>query len=127
MAFYRGGHIWTPGSMVGGVMSNKIDYGKLTKQVVFTENDHRHAKLIVRLKHDGFTQAAFFREIITGYIEGDERIINYIDEVKAQSKVRKKKSQRLRQAGQITQADLGLSEQQLVDIFDIIAQEHPDL
>ena len=107
--------------------NNTIDYGKLTKQVVFTENDHRHAQLIIRLKHDGFTQAAFFREIITGYIEGDERIINYVDEVKSQSKLRKKKSRRLRKAGQIAQADLGLSDQQLVDIFDIIAEEHPDL
>lgn len=106
---------------------NKIDYGKLTKQVVFTENDHRHAKLIIRLKHDGFTQASFFREIITGYIEGDERILNYIDEVKQQSKSKKAKSKKLREAGKKTFIDHGLSEQQLVDIFDIIAEESPDL
>ncbi len=77
-------------------MSNTIDYGKLTKQVVFTENDHRHAKLLIRLKHDGFTQAAFFREIITGYIDGDERILNFVDDVKNQSKKKKSKSKRLR-------------------------------
>ena len=108
-------------------MSNNIDYGKLTKQVVFTENDHRHAKLLIRLKHDGFTQAAFFREIISGYIDGDERILNYIDDVKNQSKKKKSKSKRLRQAGQQAMNDHGFSDQQLVDIFDIIAEEHPDL
>ena len=108
-------------------MSNTIDYGKLTKQVVFTENDHRHAKLLIRLKHDGFTQAAFFREIITGYIDGDERILNFVDDVKNQSKKKKSKSKRLRLAGQQTVNDHGLSDQQLVDIFDIIAEEHPDL
>ena len=55
-----------------------IDYGNLTKRIVFTENDHRHAQLILRLRHDSFTQAAFFREIITGYISGDERIVSYV-------------------------------------------------
>ena len=104
-----------------------IDYGNLTKRIVFTENDHRHAQLILRLRHDSFTQAAFFREIITGYITGDERIVSYVDEVKQQSKLRKSKTRKLRQKGHETVADLGLSEQQLVDIFDIIAEEHPDL
>ena len=77
-------------------MSNKIDYGNLTKRVVFTENDHRHAQLLLRLQQDGLTQAAFFRHLITAYIEGDERIVEYIDEVKDQSKTRKQKSKRLR-------------------------------
>jgi hypothetical protein len=108
-------------------MSNTIDYGKLTKQVVFTENDHRHAKLILRLKHDGFTQAAFFRAIITGYVEGDKRIISYVDEIKDQSKARKKKSRQLRERGLKRKTDLGFSEQQVHDLFDMIAEEHPDL
>jgi len=104
-----------------------IDYGNLTKRIVFTENDHRHAQLILRLRHDSFTQAAFFREIITGYITGDERILSYVDEVKQQSKLRKAKTIRLREKGKDSIRDLGLSEQQVVDIFDIIASEHPDL
>ena len=90
-------------------MSNKIDYGKLTKKIVFTENDHRQAKLIIKLKQEGLSQSAFFRHIITAFLEEDERIISYIDEVKQQSQSRKSKTK------------------QLVDIFDIIAEEHPDL
>jgi len=108
-------------------MSNTIDYGNLTKRVVFTENDHRHAKLILRLQHDGLTQAAFFRHIITAYIESDERIVNYIDEVKDQSKLRKAKTKRLRDEGKQSVHDLGLSDQQRHDLFDLIAHEHPDL
>ena len=108
-------------------MSNTIDYGNLTKRVVFTENDHRHAKLILRLQHDGLTQAAFFRHIITAYIESDERIVNYVDEVKDQSKLRKAKTKRLRDEGKQSAHDLGLSDQQRHDLFDLIAQEHPDL
>tara|TARA_Y100001963_G_scaffold138405_1_gene203116 strand:+ start:1263 stop:1583 length:321 start_codon:yes stop_codon:yes gene_type:complete len=105
----------------------KVDYGNLTKRVVFTENDHRHAKLLLRLQQDGLTQAAFFRHLVTAYIEGDERIVEYIDDVKDQSKIRKAQTKKLRARGKEIIKQAGFSEQQLVDIFDIIAEEHPDL
>jgi hypothetical protein len=108
-------------------MSHDIDYGNLTKKIVFTDNDHRQAKLIVKLRQDGLSQSAFFRHIITAYLEEDDRILSYIDEVKPQSKVRKAKTATLRNTGSQRSRDLGLSEQQLVDIFDVIAKEHPDL
>jgi|TARA_R110001583_G_scaffold48399_5_gene151718 hypothetical protein len=105
----------------------KIEYGNLTKRVVFTENDHRHAKLLLRLQQDGLTQAAFFRHLVTAYVEGDDRIVDYIDEVKNQSKLRKAKTKRLRDLGKQFVTDTGFSEQQVVDLFDIIAEEHPEL
>ena len=105
----------------------KINYGNLTKRVVFTENDHRHAKLLLRLQQDGLTQAAFFRHLSTAYVEGDDRIVDYIDEVKNQSKTRKAKTKRLRDLGKQFVTDTGFSEQQVVDLFDIIAEEHPEL
>ena len=108
-------------------MSNEIDYGKLTKKIVFTDNDHRQAKLIIKLRADGLSQSAFFRHIITAYLEEDHRILSYIDEVKPQSKARKAKTATLRNAGSQKARDLGLSDQQVVDIFDVIAKEHPDL
>ena len=108
-------------------MNDDVDYGNLTKRVVFTENDHRHAKLLLRLQQDGLTQAAFFRHIITAYINDEDRIIDYIDEVKDQSKAKKAKSRRLRMKGKQTVKECGLSETQLVDIFDIIAEANPKL
>tara|TARA_R110002110_G_scaffold320515_2_gene533243 strand:+ start:151 stop:483 length:333 start_codon:yes stop_codon:yes gene_type:complete len=109
------------------VMKNDIDYGNLTKKIVFVENDHRQAQLIIKLQHAGMTQSAFFRHLITGFLSGDPRLISYIDDVSDYSKVRKAKTKRLREEGQTTLKESGLSEQQLVDIFDIIAEEHPDL
>ena len=76
-------------------MPPEIDYGKLTKRIVFTENDHRHAQLVLKLKHDGMKQSQFFRSIITAYLSGDERIQSYIDEVSSLSKDRKAKCKRL--------------------------------
>ena len=45
-------------------MSDEIDYGKLNKRVVFTDNEHRHAKLVLKLKHDGFKQGECLRQIL---------------------------------------------------------------
>ena len=109
-------------------MSDEIDYGHLNKKVVFTENDHRHAKLVVRLRYDGLTQSAFFRSLISAYISGDDRIQEFIDEIKQQSIKKKSKSKKLRLQGARNVKDLNLDDQELVEnLFDLIAEEHPDL
>jgi len=103
------------------------NYGHNTKRIVFTDTDHRHAQLLVRLKHDGLTQATFFRSIITGYIEGDERVQAYVDESGPFSKKRKQKSKSLRSKGATLYGELGLGEGEVENIFDLIEEEHPDL
>jgi|TARA_Y100000034_G_C6805469_1_gene361657 hypothetical protein len=108
-------------------MSTEIDYGNLTKRIIFTDNDHRQAQLLIRLKQDGLTQSAFFRHMITGYITSDERIQGYIDEVKDQSKSKKAKSSRLRNKGKATLKDFALSEGEIENIFDLLEEEHPEL
>ena len=109
------------------VETQEIDYGKLNKKIVFSENDHRHAQLIIRLKHDDLKQSQFFRAFITGYLQQDERILSFIDDLKTQSIKKKTKSHRLRQKGQQNLSDAGFSEKQIDDLFDLIAEEHPDL
>ena len=101
--------------------------GKLSKRIVFTETDHHHAQLLVRLQYDGLKQSQFFREFVRGYIEGDENIQRFIDDVKPQSAKKKTKSQKHRQQGKRDAAQLRLNEDQIEDIFDLIAEEHPDL
>jgi hypothetical protein len=108
-------------------MSNDIEYGKLTKRVVFTENDHRHAQLTIRLKHDNLRQSDFFRSMITGYLNNDDRILSYIDDVKPQSKTRKQKSKKLIEKGKEKLQNFGLSEGEISNLFDIIEEGHPDL
>jgi len=102
-------------------------YGKNTKKIVFLDTDHRHANLIIRLRHDGLTQADFFRSLVTGYIEGDNRIQDYIDEIATHSKLKKKHSRKLRLTGQKQLSQMGLSDQQVENIFDLIAEEFPEL
>ena len=105
----------------------EINYGKLTKRIVFTENDHRHAQLVLKLKHDGLRQSDFFRSLVTAYIAGDERIQSYVDEISTLSKERKAKSKKLRTKGQETVKDFGLTDGEIENIFDLIEEEHPEL
>ena len=108
-------------------MSDKVDYGKLTKKIVFTDSDHRHAQLVIRLKHDGLTQSGFFRHLITAYIEGDERIQELIGEHSDQSKNRKSKTKKLISQGKKKVSSYGLNDGEIENIFDLIEQEYPEL
>ena len=108
-------------------MSNKITYGKNNKRIVFTDTDHRHAQLLVRLRSDGLKQAHFFRSLITGYIEQDERIVSFFNDIKQQSSKRIEKSDKLRNSGKELVSSSGFSDDQIENIFDLIAEEHPEL
>ena len=103
------------------------EYGKMNKRIVFTANDHKHAKFILRLKHDGFTQSAFFRLIIDAYIKENETLLRFVEEINTQSQQRKKKSRKLRESGKQTMSDLALNDGEIDNIFDILEQEFPDL
>lgn len=108
-------------------MSNPTSYGKMTKRIVFTDTDHRHAQLLLKLRNDNLNQSDFFRILITGYIEDNESIREYIDKCSPLSIKKKQKSQKLRQAGATALDDFGLSEKDVDNIFDLIEQEHPEL
>jgi len=103
------------------------DFGKNDKRIVFTESDHKHAQLIVKLKSYGMTQAKFFRSLIAGYVNGDPRIEEFILEQGNLSVAKKDKVHRNLQEGRDIVTNLGLSEDQIEDLFDVIAGEHPDL
>ena len=67
-----------------------INYGKNNKRIIFTDTDHRHAQLILKLKTDGLTQAKFFRCLISGYLADDRRLRDFIIESSDMSKAKKK-------------------------------------
>jgi len=99
----------------------------LNKKVAFVENTHQHAKLILKLRHDGVTQSKFFRAMIAGYVNDDARIQSYIDEIKPQGKQKKAKSKKLRDKGKQMMEDFGLNDGEIENIFDLIEEEHPEL
>jgi len=109
-------------------MSDKYEYiEEEQKRIVFTDNVHRHAKLVMKLKYLNITQAKFFRHIISGVLTDDPRIMNYVEEIATRSKVRNNKAQRLKEKGEILYNDLGFSDDEMDDLFDAIESEFPDL
>ena len=108
-------------------MTQETNYGNSTKRIVFTENDHRHAQLVLKLKYMRISQAAFFRHMISGLLEDDLRVLEYVNEISPRAKERKSKSQKLQKIGAQKKRDFGLSEDDVENIFDLIEEEHPDL
>ena len=101
------------------------------KRVVFTDTDVRHAQLRIRLQHDNLTQADFFRALITGYLDNDGRIVKYLANYKEKHGIQNKKK-RGRVVEEIEQGEhlmekFGIKDDELEGIFDMIAEEFPDL
>lgn len=97
------------------------------KRIVFTDNLHRHTKLVVKLKYLNLTQAKFFRHIITGVLTDDPRIMNYVEEIATRSKRRKEKAEQLIKKGKENYNELGFSDEEMEDLFDVLESEFPDL
>ena len=101
------------------------------KKMMFWESPKRQADLKIRLNLDGFTQSHFFRAIITGYLEKNEHILKYIDEYKGehitQGLAKRGMIRRNLKNGEETKKQFALNENEIEDIFDIIAEEFPEL
>lgn len=101
------------------------------KQLCFTCTNKSHADLKIRLMYDGLSQGALLRILIHGYIQQDENIMTFVDNFKERYGIQKrnhiKKSKNLLTAGRQTASDFALDAEELESIFDLIAQEHPDL
>ena len=101
------------------------------KRLVFYDKTHRHVELKIRLDHDDMTQSEFFRSLITGYLNKNEYIIQYLRDYRStnniQSKAKIKNSKKLIDKGKDVETKFSLNDGEKQNIFDLIAEEHPDL
>jgi len=95
------------------------------------DTDKRSADLMIRLKHDGLTKTKFFREILTGYLEKDNAIVDFVERLKGaqdiQSKSQSKIVKDLAEKGRESKKKFGLKDEEIQNIFDLLEKEHPDL
>lgn len=101
------------------------------KKVIFDDTDVRHARLKIRLEYDGLSQAEFFRSFITGYLEKDKSVMDYITRYKESNKKMSKRNMKY-QSNDLEAADdllgqFGIGDEELENIFDVIAKSNPDL
>ena len=104
-----------------------MNYGDYEKKIVFGDTDKRHADLRIRLHVDELKQGEFFRAIVSGYIDQDEDLLKFLDKYKSQAKIRKRILYKSYEKAKETKNKFGLSEEEVENIFDIIAEEDEDL
>ena len=100
--------------------------------VSFFLHPRLHEEFKIRMHYDGFkTQSEFFRGCVIAYLEKNEKFMDFLDfykqDEKIQSKANIKKSRRLRQEGQNLMKSLGITEEDVENIFDLIEEEIPEL
>ena len=97
------------------------------KKIMFYDTADRQARLRIRCQYDGFSQSQFFRMMLTGYIENDLAIVEYIDKYKSknglQGKTKREKIKRMHKKLQVTERKFNLSDNEIENIFDIIEEE----
>ena len=94
-------------------------------KLLITDKDALIAKLKIQLGYDNLTQVKFFKLIIDSYLNRDERIISLLEETNPY-RYNKAKRKKDRNETKKTITDFALEENELEDIFDVIAKENPD-
>lgn len=101
------------------------NYGKNKKKIVFYDDDHTHAQLRIKFIADGIKQATFFKDLIRAYIDDDPNIRAWINAnphckiSKRSMKLRKREDKKIEEQ----QANLNLSQKEVNELFDILAEE----
>jgi hypothetical protein len=101
------------------------------KRIVFNDTDTRHAQLRIQLERDGLTQAEFFRAYITAYLDKDTNIVDFITNYKLSNDLGQRRSIKITKEEEASKSQVmtkfGIKDDELENIFDLIAEEHPDL
>ena len=104
---------------------------KTRKKFMFYDSEDRQAQLRIRCQYDNLSQSQFFRMMITGYLENDADLLNYIEKFKEghviQGKSKREYIKKMHHASTETSLKFGLDKDELDDIFDIIEMEDPEL
>ena len=101
------------------------------KKIQYTDTDIRHAQLKIRLERENITQADFFRACVSGMSDGDKDLMKFIRRYKNENNIGRKRDIKITQKEDETALDLmakfGIKDDELESIFDLIAEEHPEL
>ena len=89
--------------------------------------EHESAQLKIRLRYDNLTQSEFFRTLMIKYIENDPQMLSVVEDIKKEkTSMGKKKLKKVKenfQHGRKILEDLGITESDKSDIFDMIEMD----
>ena len=94
---------------------------------VFTCEEKESAELKIRLRYDGLKQNNFFKSLLRMYIESDPIFIPVLEKIKKQSRSFGKRkilnATKEHKKGAKMLTDFGLTDEEKIQIFDIILSE----
>ena len=94
------------------------------KKIMFYDTPDRQIRLRTRCQHDGITQSQFFRFMVSGYIENDPQIIEYLNNCKIkfnlQGSQKRKKIIDSHARAEENKTKFALDDKEIESIFDII-------
>ena len=97
------------------------------KKIMFYDSEDRQIKLKVRCNFDGITQSQFLRMMVTGYIEGDELLVDYMNKCKEKYHIqgiqKRTKAKQIQKKKNIQEKKFSLKDGEIENIFDVIEQE----
>ena len=101
------------------------------KKFMFYDTEKRQTDLKIKLRGDYMNQSMFFRVMITGYLDNDPSLMQYLDKFKGEHSIQgenmRRKSNRMISKGQQTKEIFALDPSDIESFFDIMEEEHPDL
>ena len=101
------------------------------KKIQFTDTDIRHAQLKIRLERENISQADFFRACVSGMSDNDKDLMSFIRRYKDENNIGRKRDIKITKKEDEQADDLmakfGIKDDELESIFDLIAEEHPEL
>ena len=97
------------------------------KKIMFYDSENRQIKLRVRCDFDGINQSQFFRMMVTGYIEDDELIHDYIKKCKEKYQIhgvqKRMKAKQIQRQKKDLNNKFSLDSNEIESIFDVIEVE----
>jgi len=93
----------------------------------FEEKDSTYAKLLIKLKHEGITKREFFRGVVGAFLEDTPSFMAYVLEFKKKKNLHSQHKQKIldkeRKVLYDTQRQMGLSTDEINDLFDMFDEE----
>jgi len=106
-------------------------YAKDTKKYTFYAKDTLHAAFKVRMQFHSLTQSEFLRACVEAVVGKDPMMELFIEHYKEengkQSKAQRAQIKKDQEKSGDLLNDFGLGDGDIDDIFDLIAEEHPEI
>lgn len=95
---------------------------------VFYCYEKESADLKIRLRYDGLKQSEFFRTLLKMYVEKDPDMISLVEKIKQKQRImsmkKRKRSTIEIERGEKMLEDLGITDKEKENLFDLIAEDN---